>query len=185
MRTTTLATPSRLTLGWFSVQLLVNSEIFKLDRRRHLRLFCDVISDDIAPWDPRVNTICLAPRWCSLQTTFLAPSISSANMFVKLSPSSLLTINESAFKYIDLGRLSSFGDGLNRVFLPNSLLYCNAASAILRGMPLSQITTWQDLIKSSAALMSSTDRCLLAPARLINAGSPELLTATREKIDCK
>lgn len=40
-------------------------------------------------------------------------------------------------------------------------------------------------MKSSAALMSSTDRCLLAPARLINAGSPELLTATREKIDCK
>ena len=62
MRTTTLATPSHLTLGWFSVQLLVNSEILKLDRRQHLRLFCDVISDDIAPSDPRVNTICLAPH---------------------------------------------------------------------------------------------------------------------------
>ena len=62
MRTTTLATPSRLTLEWYSIQLLVNGEIFKLDRRQHLPPCCDEISDDTAPSDPRVNTICLAPH---------------------------------------------------------------------------------------------------------------------------
>jgi len=43
--------------------------------------------------------------------------------------------------------------------------------------------TGHELITFSADCMSGTVRCLFAPARLTNAGSPELLTAVKGRKD--